>query len=235
MSGVSVEVKPEHISSATAASSSQQSHNTLTSHITAGAIGGVQDNSFLSSFVPAADKSLMDTSDLSLGGPQEQYEMPSLYEFLVDLFGEKLVQRLTAHVKNLSVGREKRPSTRAEVSAKELSRTAADEGKRASRREESLVYFLKREGFRLYKVQLPLKRMPQKPPAFHPWGRQLWRFQIPTALLPVRTNVLEQWSQGTWGRQRRGGAATVPKCFRRRPFIKRIRHTHTFDIGAIWL
>lgn len=230
MSGVSVEVKPEHISSSSGSSSWSRQPHPLTSQLTASGIGGVADNSFLSSFVPAEKSMIMDTCDLSLGGPQEQHTMPSLYEFLVDLFGEELVTRLTAHVKNLSLAKEKRPPSKVETPAKELSLTA-DEGRRPSR-EDALVEFLKREGFRSCKVQLPLKLMPQKPPTFHPWGRQLWRFQIPIPMLPVRSNVLEGRGQG---RQRRG-TGRHPKCFRRRPVIKRTTHlTHTFDIGAIWL
>ena len=232
MSGVAVEVKPEHLSSAALTDSFQQ---TISSQLVGGGSGGGgraggaggHDTSFLSSFGPAG-KSIMDTSDLNLGGPH--HDLPSPYEFLVDLFGESLVQRLTAHIRNLSSTEEKKSTVKSDVSRK----YAVQSGQPPS--EDVLLTFLKREGFQPYKVQLPLKPMPRKPPAYHPWGRQLWRFQIPTSLLPVRVNVLDGWGKRSRMRSQRGNIVH-PKYFRRHVYRGGIRtpHVHVVDLGAMWL
>lgn len=173
----------------------------------------------------------MDTSDLSLGGPQQQ--MPSLYEFLVDLFGEELIQRLTTHIMNVSLA-ERKTAVKSEVQGKGHEVTQTKEGRKAPR-EELLLNFLKREGFRPYKVQLPLKPMPRKPPAFHPWGRQLWRFHIPTTLLPVQVNMLE--TAGRRSRAGKRGSAILPKYIKRHTYRcgSQTPRGHVMDLGVIWL
>ena len=111
--------------------------------------------------------------------------------------------------------------------------TMGEAGERG--REERLLEFLKREGFQPVRVQLPVKPLSCKPPAYHPWGRQLWQFHIPTSVLPVRRNVLNErhprmkgvagtvLPTGSWGRRRRSGNRTSR---RPRPLI---------DLGAVWL
>ena len=218
MSGVAVDVKPEHISSSFSSISSLQP--SLSSQFSGGKVGGEHDNSFLSSFGPTG-KSIMDTSDLNMGGPHQE-NLPSLYEFLVELFGETLIHRLTAHLTNVTVKKDKK---------KELGKSPVGPSGRVPN-ERVLLEFLTREGFRPYKVQLPLKPLPRKPPAFHPWGRQLWRFQIPTTLLPVQTNMLEE--EGRWlqrGRQRE--RAVLPKDIGR--LTGRKHRTTRIDLGVICL
>lgn len=218
MSGVPVEVRPEHISSSSSSMAAFSQHS-LSSQPT----GSRHDTSFLSNFV-------MDTGDLSLGGPQQQ--MPSLYEVLVDLFGENLTQRLTTHIKNMP-SLQKKGTVKSEVQGK---RNEPDQTKdaRPVPREEVLLNFLKREGFQPCKVQLPLKVMPRKPPAFHPWGRQLWRFQIATTLLPVQGNVLEATTLRPRGRRR--GNPVPPKYIRRHTYTRGSQRTRVHvDLGVMWL
>lgn len=216
MSGVPVEVRPEHISSTSSMAAFSQ--HSLSSQPT----GSRHDTSFLSSFV-------MDTSDLSLGGPQQQ--MPSLYEVLVDLFGENLIQRLTTHIKNMS-SLQKKSTVKPEVQGR--SDPVQMNDARPVPREEVLLNFLKREGFQPCKVQLPLKVMPRKPPAFHPWGRQLWRFQIATTVLPVQSNVLEATTPRSRGRRR--GNPILPKYICRHTYRRGNWRTRVHvDLGVMWL
>lgn len=217
MSGIPVEVRPEHISSTS--SMAVFSQHGLSSQAT----GSRHDTSFLSSFV-------MDTSDLNLGGPQQL--MPSLYEVLVDLFGENLIQRLTTHVKNMS-SLQKKGTVKPEVQGRR-NETVQTKDARPVPREDILLNFLKREGFQPCKVQLPLKVMPRKPPAFHPWGRQLWRFQIATTLLPVQGNVLEATTVRSRGRRR--GSTTLPKYTTRHTYRRGTLRTRVHvDLGVMWL
>lgn len=212
-SNISLEVKPEHLSS----SISNTSYLTQgpSSHLT-----GPGDSSFLSGFAPAG-KSIMDTSDLSLGEPQGQ--VYSLYEFLVELFGERLIFRLARHQ---GVPQKEKVEKKTETRGKGTD--ALRQERPAGHREDPLLQFLKREGFKSSKVQLPLKPVPHKPPTFHPWGRQLWRFHVATALLPVQRNVLEEI-----GRPRRR-TLLLPgsrgKVHRRRGRMPQIR-----DLGSLWL
>lgn len=216
LSGIPVEVRPEHISSTSMAAFSQHG-------LSSQATGSRHDTSFLSSFV-------MDTSDLSLGGPQQQ--MPSLYEVLVDLFGENLIQRLTTHIKNMS-SLQKKGTVKSEVQGKRNEPVQTRDARQAPR-EEVLLNFLKREGFQPCKVQLPLKVMPRIPPAFHPWGRQLWRFQIATTLLPVQGNVLETTTPRSRGRRR--GNPILPKYTSRYTYRRGSWRTRVHvDLGIIWL
>ena len=219
MSNMAVEVRPEHITSSS--SSPHSHHHSFPGHLPTG--GGGHNSSFLSGFGPPGGKNLMDTSDLNLGGsPQEN--LPSLYEFLVGIFGESLVVRLSGHLRNLS--EEKRLSV---VKCEGVSsvREMAVGG-------EQLLGFLKREGFQQIRVQLPLKPLPCKPPAYHPWGRQLWRFQIPTSVLPVQGNPLER-------RPRKRGVniaamATGRWCCRRWSGGRTSRGTCALiDLGGVWL
>ena len=106
MSNVAVEVRPEHVSSSS--SPSLPHHTSFSTHIPVGT-GGGHDNSFLSGFGPPGGKNLMDTSDLNLGGGPQQ-DLPSLYEFLVGIFGESLVLKLAGHLRNLSATGEKKTS-----------------------------------------------------------------------------------------------------------------------------
>ena len=204
-------MKPEHLSSSF--STTSYLNQGPSSHLT-----GPNDSSFLSGFTPAG-RSIMDTSDLSLGEPQGH--VSSLYEFLVELFGERLILRLAKH--------QRVPQKEKKTEAQGRGTDAVQQKERpVGHREDPLLQFLKREGFKSSKVQLPLKPMPRKPPAFHPWGRQLWRFHIATALLPVQRNVLEEM-----GRPRRR-ALLLPSS-RGRMHRRRGRMPQIRDLGSLWL
>ena len=222
-SQVPVEVKPEHITSATSAASSL--HQGLSSQ----QLGGARESGFLSGFGGSAEKSIMDTSELGLVGEPPPNLLPSLYEFLVDLFGEKLVLRLTPHIRNVSSSSCERKIAKKSPAVQGRESESQSRERKGMPREDPLLSFLKREGFRPYKVQLPLKPMPRKAPAFHPWGRQLWRFNIPTTLLPVQGNMLE-------GRTRRRPKGSVPlKATRGHMHRSRNKSPQIVDLGAVWL
>ena len=166
----------------------------------------------------------MDTSDLSLGEPQEP--IPTLYGFLVDLFGESLILRLIVYLQSVSQ-REKKAERKADTHAE----PTPPSQKKVAPKEDMLLDFLKREGFKPYKVQLPHKPLPHKPPAFHPWGRKLWRFYIPTTLLPVQRNALDAKSK----RKKRSLRTTPPNISRGRLHRCRGRRPPLIDFGSVWL
>ena len=179
----------------------------------------------------------MDTSDLNLGGGPQQ-DMPSLYEFLVDMFGESLLLRLTSHLKNVAQLAEKKVSGvgKSESQGGRRESVVAMEGRGRARGEERLLAFLKREGFKPFKVQLPVKPLSRKPPAYHPWGRQLWQFQIPTTVLPVYRNVLDNRGRPSQTRHLGRSAVKTGKHGRRRAGNWTLLRAHPLiDLGAFWL
>jgi hypothetical protein len=234
MSGVSVEVRPEHISSPSSSSSPSHLRTFSTLFPAGGGGGGAHDNSFLSSFGPTGGKSLMDTSDLNLGGGPQQ-DMPSLYEFLVDVFGESLVLRLTCHPKNVvQLGDKKMPGVSVKTGAPgRRGSIVGTEGRGRAGAEERILAFLKREGFRPFKVQLPMKPLSRKPPAYHPWGRQLWQFQISTALLPVQRNALDERGRPYNPRRNLTNNAAAVRTGKHRRRNWTLLRAH--DLCAFWL
>ena len=105
-----------------------------------------------------------------------------------------------------------------------------------ARNEEQLLAFLKREGFRGFKVQLPMKPLPAKPPAFHPWGRQLWQFQIPTSLLPVHGNALDDRGRPPHHSRRRGVNYAAVTTGKRRSGHRTSLQAHSLiDLAVYWL
>ena len=237
MSGVTVEVRPEHIFSPSSSPSHLRTFSTvLPTASGGGGGGGAHDNSFLSSFGPSRGKSLMDTSDLNLGGSPQQ-DMPLLYEFLVDIFGESLLLRLTSHLTNVAALGEKKPLGKTGSLERKRESVVAMEGRGRAGGEERLAAFLKKEGFRAVKVQLPVKPLSRRPPAYHPWGRQLWQFQIPTNLLPVRRNVLEDRGR-PYHQQRRISVTNVrtgKHRWRKSGNWTLLRAHPLIDLGSFWL
>jgi len=142
-----------------------------------------------SSLFGLGDKSIMamDSSEMS-GGGETAKDLPTLYDYLVDMFGERLSLRLTGH-QGFKAATTLTKSTEHEDIDKE-SRTNT-----SVPRDGPLMRFLSREGFRSTKVQLPQKlphpRQPQPlPPSFG--GRPRWTFPVPRPTLPVHSNVLEK-------------------------------------------
>ena len=153
------------------------------------------------------------------GGAESTSEEPSLYGFLLDLFGESLCLRLTGHE---SLGASLSSTQGGEPSPPDQPAPSSKDIRSVNR---SLVLFLSKEGFKPIRIDLPYY-LPQPRPMH---GR--WTFSIPRFVLPVQGNVLEHGMR-MGHMQHRGGVCTGTS-----PSYK--RHSHrlrqSYDIGSVWI
>ena len=125
----------------------------------------------------------MDSSEMAAMG--ETVQDVTLYDFLVEIFGERLSLKLAGHQ-----GFQTMRATTGPIEPEESEKTSKRNS--SAPNEGPLRNFLSREGFRTSKVQLPQK-MPQPrplPPSIG--GRPCWTFALPKTVLPVHSNVLEK-------------------------------------------
>ena len=176
----------------------------------------------------------MDSSEANLSGigrgamlMETPSDVPSLYTFLFEIFGESLVLRWSgrdalkkkmdvsaAVTQQSSVAETEQPTP----SSKDIRHT-----------NKMVVQCLSLEGFKPVKVDLPYSR---PPPLQSQW--RSWTFHIPRRLVSVNRNVLEQ-GMGMRHRQ--------PQHHRRRvktgssvSYKKRLhKFKHSSDIGSSWL
>lgn len=189
---------------------------------------------------PPANSLLSPDGRLSFMAPMDSSEMAAMgetvqdvtfYDFLVDIFGERLSLKLAGHQRFQTAPAATAPieSEEAEKSSKRNS-SAPNEG--------PLRNFLSREGFKPSKVQLPQK-MPQLrplPPSIG--GRPSWTFALPKTMLPVHSNVLEK-------KHRKSKKPSIPKqvaplkgdspSYRRGASRCRTKKVHPSDISSSWL
>ena len=109
---------------------------------------------------------------------KNEQKTPSLYDQLIELFGESLLLRLSALPQFMA-------SPQASNSPPPLDLTH----KRNSHTSPSLLAFLSEEGFKSFKVELPLAT------PLHPPKRNSWTLTVPKTKMPVSGNVLEQKSR----------------------------------------
>ena len=116
----------------------------------------------------------------------EPTQPSTLYDYLVEIFGESLTLNLFAHsVHGFNSSTPSKPGPT-------KTHTIPDKVENSRHANQSLENFLIGEGFRPIRVQLP-KRSPPAPsvPRGYYRGRQPWTFSIPQAILPVAVNALE--------------------------------------------
>ena len=127
----------------------------------------------------------MDSGEMS-GVGETVKDLPTLYDYLVDMFGERLSLRLTGHQGFKATTTIPKPIE--DTDRESRTNTSAP-------KDGPLMRFLSREGFRSTKVQLPQK-VPQSrqaqplPSSFG--GRPRWTFPVPKPSLPVHSNILEK-------------------------------------------
>ena len=137
----------------------------------------------------------VDGSDIAtavIGDGGQASEKPSLYDYLADLFGERLSLRLSGHQKFAT----QPPSTVAKKPsdtqpASKITNPEEKMGRKIAPppSDDKLLGFLKREGFKSIRVdthmRIPPPRASQHPYQFSPG------FSLPRTVLPVQSNVLE--------------------------------------------
>lgn len=179
------------------------------------------------------EKSDLDSSEPNLSGVgrgamlmETPSDVPSLYTFLFEIFGESLVFRLSGH-DDLKKKRDSSAVTQQSsvVETQQLPPSSQDIG----HTNKMVARCLSHEGFRPVKVDLPHSR----PPLSQGQWRS-WTFHIPRCLVPVKQNVLEQ---GMGMRHRhhqhhRRRVKTGPSVSYKRRLHK---FRHSSDIGSSWL
>ena len=131
-------------------------------------------------------------------------DMPTLYDYLVEVFGERLNARLAGHQKFRTVA-----STVSKVSPESLSSSSKADANQPTetkaqkdtsrlsqaaqqQKEDSFMHFLSREGFKPVRVPMTTKVTPPPLKAHSRGhkGRPPLRFAVSQRLLPSQSNVL---------------------------------------------
>ena len=146
----------------------------------------------------------------------------SLYQFLFEIFGERLTLRLLSHHRDHTLSHKKPPTIPEPTTKIDLIKHT----------NKALERFLNREGYRSIHVQLPQKAPPPpSAPRGYYKGRDPWTFSIPRSLLPVPANVLEQRKRRKSSIQQRR-RIVKGMCVGQR---RRSRQLLPLDVGSLWI
>ena len=162
-------------------------------------------------------------------------ETPTLYDYLVDIFGERLSLRLASHDGY-------RPQAPAAEAGTNKSGGGGGVEERTSPKQHSgddhaLMDFLSQEGFRTARIQLPQKQAPPiRPHPPHYMGRPLYSFPIPASCLPVQSNVLDLRPHTRCAPKAAAANAVVKgKAMGHRTSVAKTTRTVHPDLASSWI
>lgn len=219
---------------------SRQQLATITGNYNTSQFSGLSESSFFGPARSVIAPMEIDSSDIA-GMVAPVREMPTLYDYLVDIFGERLSLRLAGHQGfRTPVSTNKKTSPEHQSNSKRITATQAGEKEKLSSvpqpKEDALLQFLNREGFKPIKIQLPQKGPPHRPPlaSYRQLGRHPCRFIVPHTVLPVQANVFQS-KQAKKHAHRTIGPATLSPAHRGPLSKPRHWRTDLSDISASWL
>ena len=181
---------------------------------------------------PGGETSLFGNTSFGLSGAQSsmeedgeelagQKEVTTLYDYLMDLFGERLSLRLVGHLTDKTLHSSVKPLS---------TQNQAKDPYHHSRGNRSLILFLSQEGFKPVKVDLPHRVVPPRIPPGQYIGRQPCTFSIPRSVLPVRGNALESHKK-----RHRTERPAPPPVVKGRGYGRKKDGGQSVDISSSWI
>ena len=164
------------------------------------------------------------------GGMIRGGDIPSLYDYLSDIFGERLSLRLAGHQEFRT------PALNERKASPELQSGSKTAGKPlAPPRDDNLLRFLSREGFKPATVQAHQK-VPSVRPRSHR-GRRLYNFGVAKTVLPVHANVLQKRPRTKPTLSRTDVASLKGSCPNYRGNVAKTQRGRTLvcDVSSSWL